>query len=104
MEKKCDSCHVGMPLLKQEQIQQELQDLPGWCYDAKLRALYKCFTFKGFYKTMAFVNAVAWVAHQQGHHPDLQVQYAQVTVYFTTHEAGGVTTNDPLCAQAVEAL
>ena len=53
---------------------------------------------------MAFVNAVAWVAHRADHHPDLSVHYNRVVVSWSTHDAGGITQNDLVCAARVEAL
>jgi 4a-hydroxytetrahydrobiopterin dehydratase len=53
---------------------------------------------------MAFVNAVAYVAHRQDHHPDLTVGYNRCTVALSTHDAGGVTLNDCICAAKVERL
>jgi 4a-hydroxytetrahydrobiopterin dehydratase len=53
---------------------------------------------------MAFVNAVAWIAHRADHHPDLSVHYNRVVVSYSTHDAGGVTGNDLICAARVEAL
>jgi 4a-hydroxytetrahydrobiopterin dehydratase len=53
---------------------------------------------------MAFVNAVAYIAHRQDHHPDLSVHYNRVVVAYSTHDAGGVTLNDCICAAKIEAL
>jgi len=79
-----------------------LQSLPGWSRDGgKLRKTYK---FPDYYRTMAFVNAVAFVAHRQDHHPDLSVHYNRVDVVFSTHDAGGVTLNDCICAAKVDSL
>ena len=53
---------------------------------------------------MAFVNAMAWIAHREDHHPDLAVHYAKCVVTFSTHDAGGVTLNDVICAARLERL
>ena len=53
---------------------------------------------------MAFVNALAWIAHTEDHHPDLSVGYNRCGVCFTTHDAGGLTENDFVCAAKVSAL
>ena len=53
---------------------------------------------------MAFVNAVAYIAHREDHHPDLSVHYNRVIASYSTHDAGGVTLNDCICAAKVEAL
>ena len=66
--------------------------------------LEKTFRFKDFYQTMAFVNAVAYIANQQDHHPDLEVTYSRCRVVWSTHSAGGLTRNDFICAARIDAL
>ena len=53
---------------------------------------------------LPFVNAVAWIAHDQGHHPDLEVSYRHCRVSYTTHAIGGLSDNDFICAARVEGL
>ncbi|MFT5934372.1 MAG: 4a-hydroxytetrahydrobiopterin dehydratase, partial [Hydrogenophaga sp.] len=67
-------------------------------------ALEKTFPFANFHETMAFANALAWVAHQENHHPDLAVSYGSCTVRFNTHDVGGISVSDFHCASAVDAL
>ena len=67
-------------------------------------ALEKTFTFANFHETMAFVNAVAWIAHREDHHPDLALGYSRCTVRFNTHDVGGISASDFHCAGAVDAL
>lgn len=67
-------------------------------------ALEKTYRFPDFHRTMAFVNAVAWVAHREDHHPDLTVGHGHCTVRFRTHDVDSVTTRDFRCAAAVNAL
>jgi len=54
----------------------------------------RTFTFRDFHETMSFVNAVAWIANQEGHHPDLTVGYDRCTVRYATHSIGGLSEND----------
>jgi 4a-hydroxytetrahydrobiopterin dehydratase len=95
-------CRPRAPLLPRAELAQNLAALPGWKHTAK--ALNKSFAFDDYYRTMAFVNAVAFVAHRQDHHPDLSVHYNRVDVVFSTHDAGGVTLNDCICAAKVDSL
>ena len=53
---------------------------------------------------MAFVNALAWIANQENHHPDFKVGYNYCHVLFTTHAADGLTENDFICAAKVNQL
>lgn len=67
-------------------------------------ALQKTFDFPDFHHTMAFVNAVAWIAHRADHHPDLAVHYGRCVVRYSTHDAAGITARDLACAAQVDAL
>ena len=67
-------------------------------------ALEKTFPFANYHETMAFVNALAWVAHREDHHPDLAVSYGRCTVRFNTHDVNGISASDFFCAAAVDAL
>lgn len=67
-------------------------------------ALENTFTFVNFHETMAFVNAVAWIAHREDHHPDMGLGYSRCTVRFNTHDVGGISVSDFHCAGAVNAL
>ena len=60
--------------------------------------------FKDYYATMAFVNALAWIAHREDHHPDLAVHYDRAVVRFSTHDVGGLSENDFICAAKTSAL
>jgi 4a-hydroxytetrahydrobiopterin dehydratase len=67
-------------------------------------ALEKTYSFANFHETMAFVNALAWVAHREDHHPDLALGYSRCTVRFNTHDVNGISASDFFCAAAVDAL
>jgi 4a-hydroxytetrahydrobiopterin dehydratase len=67
-------------------------------------ALEKSFSFKNFHQTMGFVNALAFIANTEDHHPDLQVSYGRCTVRFNTHDVNGISVSDFFCASKVDAL
>lgn len=67
-------------------------------------ALQKRFDFPDFHRTMAFVNALAWIAHGEDHHPDLSVHFGHCVVRWSTHSAGGITALDFHCAARADAL
>jgi 4a-hydroxytetrahydrobiopterin dehydratase len=83
-------------------IAEHLRRVPGWSLDGG--AIERVFTFSDFHATMAFVNALAWVAHREDHHPDLQLSYSRCTVRFSTHSVGGISVNDFICAAKLNAL
>ncbi len=67
-------------------------------------AIEKTFRFADHYRTVAFVNAVAWIAHREDHHPDVAFDYDSCTLRFATHSVGGISLNDFICAAKVDAL
>jgi 4a-hydroxytetrahydrobiopterin dehydratase len=81
-----------------------LRELHGWALHADAREIRRTFAFENYWKTMAFVNAAAWIAHQQDHHPDMTVGYNKLTVVFSTHSVGGLSENDFICAAKIDAL
>ena len=96
-------CAANAPALTPEAIDALLPQVPGWAIiDGKLQS---SFAFRDYYDTMAFVNALAWVSHQQDHHPDLLVSYKLCAVSYATHSAGGdLSENDFICAARASAL
>jgi len=62
------------------------------------------FEFTNFHRTMSFVNAVAWIANTEGHHPDLEVSYSMCVVNYTTHAIKGLSENDFICAAKIDRL
>lgn len=80
----------------------QLSVLPDWTLVRG--AISRTFRFPNYYETIAFVNALAWVAHGQDHHPDLVVSYNRCEVRFTTHSVGGISDNDFICAARADAL
>jgi 4a-hydroxytetrahydrobiopterin dehydratase len=101
-QKKCKPCEGGTKPLNRVMVEGYLAGLPGW--EEVQGEIVKTFTFKNYYQTMAFVNAVAWIAHQEDHHPDLEVGYKTCKVKYTTHAIGGLSENDFICAAKVEQL
>ena len=72
--------------------------------NADAKEIRRTFSFGDYYKSMAFVNAVAWIAHREDHHPDMTVGYNKVTVAFSTHSVSGLSENDFICAAKIDAL
>jgi 4a-hydroxytetrahydrobiopterin dehydratase len=103
-EKQCKACKPGTPALSKAEIGLLLPEIPGWDKEKGKAEISKTYEFKDFYKTMAFVNAVAWMANQQNHHPDMEVGYSKCKVKFSTHSVGGLSENDFICAAKVEGL
>ena len=85
-------------------IRELLPQVPDWELAENGHALSRTFSFKDYYRTMSFVNALAHVANAEDHHPDLSVHYDRCVVRFSTHDVGGLSENDFICAARAEAL
>lgn len=84
-------------------IEEELKELNEW--EVVDNHLVKTFTFKNYFTTIAFVNAVAWLSQKKKHHPDLSVHYGKVVVKYTTHDEGNALTElDFACAKEVDRI
>ena len=90
--------------LPEDQVTGYLSALPGWERIEDGQAIAKTFRFDDYYRTMAFVNALAFVAHHEDHHPDLGVHYNRCVVRYSTHDVGGLSLNDFICAAKAESL
>ena len=85
-------------------IRELLPQVPDWELAENGHALSRTFSFKDYYRTMSFVNALAHVANAEDHHPDLSVHYDRCVVRFSTHDVGGLSENDFICAAKADAL
>ena len=96
-------CTHDANALSADEIDRLLPHVAGWAViDGKLQS---SFTFRNYYETIAFVNALAWVSHQEDHHPELLLTYKLCAVAYTTHSAGGeLSENDFICAARASAL
>ena len=90
--------------LGQARVAELLPQVPGWELAEEGRALVRTFRFKDYHRTMAFVNALAWIAHREDHHPDAAFGYNRCTLRFNTHDVNGISVSDFHCAAAVNAL
>ena len=92
-----------MLILNESQIQKALRDLDNWDYDGH-GAISAAFEFPDFMDAMNFVNNVAQLAEELGHHPDILIRYNKVILSSTTHDLGGVTDLDIRLARAIEKI
>ena len=92
--------------LSPTEIVKRLADLPGWKLsgDGDDVAIEKTFSFKDYYETISFVNALAFMANAMDHHPDLSVHYSRCVVRFSTHSLKGISETDFECAARTDAL
>lgn len=101
-KKHCQPCSGKTPPLSESEIQKNLQKLSGWVYVQGL--ISKEYQFKNFDETMAFVNAVAGIARQEDHHPDVNFGYRNCRVAFKTHAINALSENDFIAAAKIDQL
>jgi 4a-hydroxytetrahydrobiopterin dehydratase len=97
---------VARRALGPTEVVTRLGTVAGWQLtgDGPDVAIEKTFRFADYHETLAFVNAVAFIAHRQDHHPDLSVHHARCVVRFNTHAVQGLSETDFECATLVDAL
>jgi 4a-hydroxytetrahydrobiopterin dehydratase len=104
-DRRCEPCDGGTaPLTRAAADELLLRLEPAWALDENAASLSREFTFRDFYRTMSFVNAVAHVANIEDHHPDLQVGYSSCRVRYSTHAIGGLSENDFICAAKLDQI
>jgi 4a-hydroxytetrahydrobiopterin dehydratase len=104
-DKKCVPCEGGMQPLTRDEAERYLKKLtPGWTLASDATRIERHYKFKDFYRTMSFVNGIAYIANSEDHHPDLEVGYNYCRVCFTTHAIKGLSENDFICAAKIDRL
>lgn len=90
--------------LNDRQIQARLSALDGWQLATDKGCIWRDFSFSDFHQTMAFVNAVARIAHSQDHHPEMEIGFNHCLINYSTHSLGGLGEKDFICAKSIDAL
>ena len=104
-QKKCKPCEGGVAPLTREAAETLLANLDGgWQLTADHHSIRRELTFKDFYRTMSFVNAVAHLANIEDHHPDFEVGYNYCRIRYTTHAIRGLSENDFICAAKIDRI
>lgn len=103
---KRDWAQIPRRALTPTEIVKRLADRPGWKLsgDGAEVAIERTFRFADYFETIAFVNALAFVAHRVDHHPDLSVHYDRCVVRWSTHSVQGISETDFECAALADAL
>jgi 4a-hydroxytetrahydrobiopterin dehydratase len=104
-QKRCVPCEGGVQPLQRTEAEALMKQLgPQWKLSTDAKKIEGTFEFKNYFRTTAFVNAVAWIAHNEDHHPDIAFGYKTANVSYWTHAIGGLSENDFICAAKVDAL
>ena len=105
IKKHCIPCEGGAPPLTMEQIRKYLAQTPSWDFLEKPHhVIRREFKFKNFVEAMTFVNKIAALAEQEGHHPDINIHYNQVILELWTHAVGGLSENDFILATKINQI
>ncbi len=102
-QKKCVPCEGGVQPLTAGEIRRFLPQTPGWTV-IKNKKIQRVFVLRDFKEAMKFVNKVAEVANTEDHHPDITINYKNVTLELWTHAIGGLSENDFIVAAKINAL
>jgi 4a-hydroxytetrahydrobiopterin dehydratase len=101
-KKSCAPCEGGVAKLAPKEIAKLLKQVGGW--ELRDETIVKSRTFPDFAQAMVFVDAMAEIAEEEGHHPDFCVHFNRVDVTIWTHAVGGLTENDFILAAKLDAL
>ena len=102
--KSCVPCRGGVDPLSEAEARRLLRDTPGWALRDDAKRLERRFEFRDFVEAMRFVNRVAEVAEQEGHHPDIAIHWNKVDLVLWTHKIGGLHENDFILAAKIQRL
>jgi 4a-hydroxytetrahydrobiopterin dehydratase len=101
----CKPCEGGVAPLDRGQAKELMRALhEGWVLSDDYLQISRHFEFPAYSRTLAFTNAVAWIAITEGHHPELIVNYGSCAVSYTTHAIDGLSDNDFICAAKIDRL
>lgn len=103
--KKCTACEGDIEKLSADEARQQLQALSGWQLTDDGQRIRRAWEVKSFRAGMEFLNLVAELAEQEGHHPDLHLEgYRHVSIVLWTHAIGGLAENDFILAAKIDEL
>ncbi len=101
-KRRCVPCEGGVVPLEKKEVEKYLNAVGAW--SLKKNHLWRTFTFAEFLPAMEFVNKVARLAEQEGHHPDFHIHYNLVELEIWTHAINGLTENDFILAAKIDRL
>jgi len=104
-DQHCAPCEGGTKPMDAETAKVHIKQLSSkWQLADDANSITGEFEFKNYYRTTAFVNAVAWIAHSEDHHPDITFGYKNCSIFFTTHAIDGLSGNDFISAAKIDRL
>jgi len=103
--KRCAACEGGVDKVSVDEAREQLEALSGWELTQEGERICKGWAVKDFIAGMTFLERVAELAEQEGHHPDLHLEgYRNVRITLSTHAVGGLSQNDFVLAAKIDQL
>ena len=103
-QQKCTPCELGGTPLTKEEVTFYMKDVPLWQVANDSKKISRLIKFKDFKEAIAFINRVADLAEDEGHHPDINIHYNKVSFDLWTHEVGGLSVNDFILASKIDLI
>ncbi|PCJ96618.1 MAG: 4a-hydroxytetrahydrobiopterin dehydratase [Zetaproteobacteria bacterium] len=103
---KCEACHSEASHISDEDLEKNLLQLPDWTQKSRdgILTLERTYKFKNYLEAVSFTNKVANLAEEEGHHPEILLEWGKVKVIWWTHAINGLHQNDFICAAKSDAL
>ena len=105
-ENKCEACSIDAPVLTEQEINNFLPQIPSWAVHEEegVKRLICSFAFTNYENSVNFTNLVAKLAEEENHHPEIVLEWGNVTVSWWSHKIKGLHTNDFICASKTDNL
>lgn len=104
LNKKCIPCEGGVKPLERGDAQDYTDEVFGWVLKEDAKSISKEFKFQDFVESVDFIDRVADIAEEEGHHPDIHIFYNKVLLELSTHSIGGLSENDFIVATKINNL
>lgn len=102
--KSCVPCKGGIPPMPAHEAEQMLKEIPRWRLDSDGKKIRRGYDFPNFLEAVDFLNKIARLAEEEGHHPDMTVGWGYCEVVFYSHKIGGLHENDFIVARKTDLL
>ena len=105
-ESKCEACEIGAPLVTQSEKTQFLNEINDWQIKIidDIEQLEKIYIFKSYPIALKFVEAIANMAENEGHHPKISLEWGKVQVNWWSHKIKGLHKNDFICSAKTDSI
>ena len=103
-ENKCEACSIDAPVLTEQEINKLLSQIQSWTIHEEegVKRLICSFAFPNYENSLNFTNLVAKLAEEEDHHPEIVLEWGNVTVSWWSHKIKGLHTNDFICASKTD--